>query len=123
MRDGGSMLTTMMKWSSLLALAGALFFWRANGGYAIFLQFVICGSACLVAFQAVQARRHLWAVAFVGLAIVFNPLMVISLSRSMFVSINVLCFAMFLTSLKALKAAPRLSMPSVTYPGPPNQSL
>lgn len=117
------MLTTIMKWSSLIALTGAMFFWRPGGGYAILLQFMICASASLVAIQAGQSRRHLWTIAFAGLAVLFNPLMVISLSPGIFAWINVLCFAMFLASLKALKAAPRLSMPSVTYPGPPNQAL
>ncbi len=117
------MLTTIMKWASLIALIGAMFFRRPGSGYAIGLQFVICASSSLVAIQAGQSRRHLWAFAFVALAVIFNPLIVISLSRGIFSWINVLSFAMFLVSLKALKAAPRLSAPSVTYPGPPSQSL
>ena len=117
------MLTTIMKWCSLVALTGTLFFWRPGGGYAIFLQFVICGSAGLVALQAARSRKHFWTVAFAGLAVLFNPLVVISLSASVFLWTNILCFALFLTSLKVLKANPKLSMPSITYPGPPNQSL
>jgi hypothetical protein len=30
-----------MKWTSLIALLGALFFWSPAGGYAIMLQFVV----------------------------------------------------------------------------------
>lgn len=117
------MLTTIMKWASLIALIGAMFFWRPGGGYAIVLQFVMCAGSSLVAIQAEQSQRHFWALAFAGLAVLFNPLLVISLSPGIFFWINALSFAMFLASLKALKATPRLSMPSVTYPGPPNQSL
>lgn len=117
------MLTTTMKWSSLIALIGALFFWRPAGAYAILLQFVICVSASLVALQAVQSGQHFWTVGFAGLAVLFNPVIVVSLSPGIFPWINVFCLAMFLASLKVLKARPKLSMPSVTYPGPPNQSL
>ena len=117
------MLTRIMKWTSLIALTGALFFWRPAGGYAILLQFVICASAGLVALQAAQSGRHFWAVAFAGIAVLFNPLVVVSLSSGIFPWINVLCLAMFLASLKFLEASPKLSMPSITYPGPPNQSL
>ena len=117
------MLTTIMKWCSLVALTGSLFFWRPGSGYAILLQFVICGSAGLVALQAAQSSKNFWTVAFAALAVLFNPLLVFSLSAGIFLWTNILCFAMFLVSLKVLKANPRLSMPSITYPGSPNQSL
>lgn len=110
----GLMLTTIMKWCSLIALIGALFFWHPAGGFAILLQFVICASASLVALQAVQSERHFWTVGFAGLAVLFNPVVVVSFSPGIFPWINVLCFAMFLASLKFLKARPKLSMPSIT---------
>lgn len=117
------MLTRIMKWTSLIALIGALFFWRPAGGYAIMLQFVICLSAILVALQAARSRKQLWAIAFAGLAVLFNPVITVPVSQSVFLGINVLCFAMFLASLMFLKTAPKLSMPSITYPGPRSQSL
>ena len=116
------MLTTIMKWASLLALIGALFFWRA-GGYAIMLQFVICLSAILVALQAARSGKQLWAMAFAGLAVLFNPVVIIPVPQSVFLWINVLCFSMFLASVKFLRTPPRLSIPSITYPGPRSQSL
>jgi hypothetical protein len=116
-------LTRIMKWISIIALIGAVFFWRPAGGYAIVLQFVICLSAILVAFQAVRSGKQLWAIAFAGLAVLFNPVVTVSVSRSVFLGINVLCLTMFLASLKFLKTAPKLSMPSITYPGPRSQSL
>jgi hypothetical protein len=116
-------LTTIMKWTSLVALIGALFFWRPAGGYAIMLQFVVCLSAILVALQAARSGKQLWAIAFAGLAVLFNPVVTVPVSPSVFLWINVLCLAMFLASLKVLKTAPKLSMPSITYPGPRSQSL
>jgi hypothetical protein len=116
-------LTRIMKWTSIIALIGALFFWRPAGGYAIMLQFVICISAILVAFQAARSGKQLWAVAFAGLAMLFNPVVTVPVSRSVFLWISVLCFTMFLASLKYLNTAAKLSIPSITYPGPRNQSL
>jgi hypothetical protein len=116
-------LTTIMKWTSLIALTGALFFWRPAGGYAIMLQFVICLSAILVSLQAARSGKQLWVIAFAGLAMLFNPVVTIPISQSVFLWINVLCLTMFLASLRFLKTAPRRSIPSITYPGPRSQSL
>ncbi len=117
------MLTTIMKWTSLVALIGALLFWRPAGGYAIMLQFVICLSAILVAFQAARSGKRLWTIAFAGLAVLFNPVVTVPVSQSVFLWINIVCFTMFLASLKVLKTAPKLSIPSITYAGPRSQSL
>jgi hypothetical protein len=116
-------LTTIMKWTSLVALIGALFFWRPASGYATMLQFVICLSAILVALQAARSGKQLWAIAFAGLAVLFNPVVTIPVSESVFLGMNVLCFTMFLASVRFLKTAPKLSIPSITYPEPPSQSL
>jgi hypothetical protein len=112
-----------MKWTSLVALIGALGFWRPAGGYAIMLQFVICLSAILVAFQAARSGKQLWATAFAGLALLFNPVVTVPISQSVFLWINVLCFTMFLASVKFVKTVPKLSIPSITDPGPRSQSL
>ncbi len=112
-----------MKWTSIVALMGAVFFWRPAGGYAILLQFVICISAILVALQAARSGKQLWATAFAGLAVLFNPVVTVPVSQSVFLWINVLCFAMFLASLKFVTTAPKLSIPSITYPGPRSESL
>jgi uncharacterized protein DUF6804 len=116
-------LTTIMKWTSLIALTGAPFFWRPAGGYAIMLQFVICLSAILVSCQAARSGRQLWVIAFAALVVLFNPLVTVPVSQSVFLWINMLCLTMFLVAVKFLKTAPKLSIPSITYPGPPSQSL
>ena len=117
------MLTRIMKCVSLMALVGALFFWRPGGGYAILLQFVICGSAVLVAFEAARSGKHLWTIAFAGFAVLFNPVVAVSFSRGVFLGMSVLCFTLFLASLRFLRTAPRVSIASVTYTEPRDQSL
>lgn len=112
------MPTGIMKCGSLMALAEALFFLRPGGGYAIILQFVICSSAVLVAFEAFRSGKYLWTIAFAGLAVLFNPVVAVSLSRGVLPGMSVLCFTMFLASLRFLRTAPRLSVASVTYTEP-----
>jgi hypothetical protein len=112
-----------MKWTSIIALLGAVFFWRPAGGYAIMLQFVVCISATLVALQAARSSKQLWVIPFAGIAALFNPVVTVPISRSVFLGISALCFTMFLASLKFLKTAPKLSIPSITYPGSRSQSL
>lgn len=117
------MLTIIMKWTALAVLIGALFFWHPTGPYAVLTQFVICGSAGLVAFQAARSRKHLWTIAFAGVAVLFNPIVAVSFSPGVFWWVNILCAAMFLASLRFLKTAPKLSVLSITYSGPRSQSL
>lgn len=117
------MLTRIMKWASLFVLMGGIFLWAPASNYAILLQFVICGSATLVALEAARSGKHLWTAAFVGLAVLFNPLMAVAFSHSVFPWVNALCFSMFLVSLIFLKTVPTLSIQSITYPEPRSQSL
>jgi hypothetical protein len=116
-------LTTIMKWTSLISLTGALFFWRPAGGYAIILQFVICLSAILVSRQAARSGKQLWVIAFAALAILFNPVVTVPVSRSVFLWINMLCFTMFVAAVKFPKTAPKVSIPSMMFPGPPRRSF
>lgn len=117
------MLTKTMKWTSLFTLIGAIFFWSPNSNYAVFLQFVICGSASLVAIEAARSGRHLWTAAFAGLAVLFNPLVTVAFSHAVFPGVAAFCCSMFLAALVFLRAAPRLSVASITYPGPRSESL
>jgi hypothetical protein len=117
------MLTKIMKWASFLALLGATFFWLPGGNYALLLQFIVCGSAGLVTLEAAKSGKHLWTAAFAGLAVLFNPLVAIPFSHAVFPWVAALCCSMFLAALLYLKAAPRLSLVSITYPGPRSQSL
>src|SRR6185369_16298280 len=117
------MFTKIMQWVSLLALIGAISFRAPAGNYAVPLQFLICGSASLVALEAAKSGKRLWTAAFAGLAVLFNPLAAVTFSHPVFPWITALCCSMFLAALMFLKAAPGLSMVSAAYPGPRSQSL
>jgi hypothetical protein len=68
------MLTRIMKLTSLFALIGAMLFWSPASNYAVLLQFVVCGSAGLVACEAAKHGKHLWTPALAALAVLSNPL-------------------------------------------------
>ncbi|WFU62692.1 DUF6804 family protein [Bradyrhizobium brasilense] len=53
-------------------------------GYYTFLRIVVCGFAGLVAFNswADDTVSPIWSVVFVGMAVLFNPLVPIYLSRA-----------------------------------------
>ena len=116
------MLTKIMKWKPLVVLLGAVFFWSPGANYGLLLQFVVCGGAGLVALEAAKSGKHLWTAAFAGLAVIFNPLVALTFFHAVFPWVAALCCSMFLAALFYLKAAPRLSLASITYPGPRSQS-
>ena len=61
----------MVKWLLIVVLLPAVF-WQNSEDYQRALQFVVCAGAILVALQAVRAEKYIWAVGFVGIAMLFN---------------------------------------------------
>ena len=106
------MITKVMKWVSLAILLPAVF-WPSSADYQLVLQFVVCGGALIVGWEAYRIEKHLWAVGFVAMAALFNPFQLWTLSPGMSFWLELLSIAMFLASLAVLKARPRFSMPSI----------
>ena len=106
------MLTYIMKWFSIAVLLLALF-GRSSAGYLLVLQFVVCGGALLVAWEAYRLEKHLWAIGFFAIALVFNPFQPMTFSSEMFLLLDLLSMATFLASLAVLKAQPKFSMPPI----------
>ena len=76
--------------------------------------FVVFAGALVVLVQAVNARKYFWAAAFFSLSALFNPMLPVMLSRSMFLLLGVSSLVLFTVSLSALKPAHRLSTSSIT---------
>ena len=108
------MLTYIMKWFSIAVLLLALF-GRSSAGYLLVLQFVVCGAAIMVAWEAYRSERQVWAIGFVAIAVLFNPFQSLTYSREMFLWLDLLSMATFLASLAVLKAKPKFSMALITY--------
>jgi hypothetical protein len=115
------MLTNFMKWvsSAVLLLAGL----RLATPYQVSLEIVVCVSALLVLTQAVRVGKYVWATVFLTIAVLFNPVVPMVLSRKTFLWLDWLCLMTFMVSLAALKMQPVLSMPSITNRVPAREAL
>lgn len=107
------MLTKIMQWISIAGLLLAVL-WRPSEDYQLLLQFVVCAGAILVAWEGYRSAKHLWAIGFFSIALLFNPIQPAAFSRAMFLWVDLICVGMFLVPLAALKRKPILSMPSIT---------
>lgn len=116
------MLTRIMKWFSIAVLLTAMF-WQPSEGLGVLLQMVVSVSAVLVVVQAVQARRYLWGIGFLSIAVLFNPVAPIAFSSEGYLWVNFVCLAMFAVSLAVLKTRPLISVAGIINPGRRSQSL
>ena len=84
-----------------LMLFGALGDWPY--GYFQLLRFVVCGVSAYVAFTAYTWEK-LWATWVFGvIAVLFNPLTPIHLSREIWQPIDFICAVLFIISIFILK--------------------
>lgn len=84
-----------------LMLLGALGYWPY--GYYQLLRFVVCGVSAYVAFMAYRRQRQ-WATWLFGfIAILFNPLAPIHLSRDIWQPIDLVCALLFAFVAFAIK--------------------
>lgn len=72
-------------------------------GYYQLLRFVVCGAASYIAFMAYNWQK-IWATWLFGfIAVLFNPLIPIHLSREIWQTIDVVCAALFVVVAIILK--------------------
>jgi len=126
------MITRIMKGISVLALLLG-FLWNLpafhqewsvrDGGYLELLNMVVCLTALLVVAQTFRAHKYFWAAGFVAIAVLFNPIVPVTLSRKMFLWLDSVCMMTFLVSLALWKRRPLLSMPPITNRTPGSESL
>ena len=94
-----------------LILAAAL---RLDGIPGIVLEFVVCGGAVFVMIEAGRSRKYLWVAAFALIAVYFNPVLPITLSRSAALPVVILCALAFLASLRCLGPVQKMSLATIT---------
>ena len=98
-------------------------FWVASPGVKVLLDILVCVGAITVAAEAVARPKYLWAAGFVAIAVLFNPIAPVALSRNVFLGLDVACLLAFLLSLAALRRQPMLSIPSITNRTPGSEAL
>ncbi|PYT35860.1 MAG: hypothetical protein DMG58_01025 [Acidobacteria bacterium] len=68
------MLLKTMKWGSIVGLLLAAISWNAGANYRLLLDLVVSVGAIVVVRHAIRARQYFWASAFVGMALLLNPI-------------------------------------------------
>jgi len=68
-------------------------------GYYQILRWVVCACACFGAFVGMEKERHGWMGTFAVIAVLFNPILPIHLSRELWQPIDVIAGIVFLCSL------------------------
>jgi len=95
--------TDFMKYFIILAilmLFGAIAEWPY--GYYTFLRWITCISSILVAFQAFEKNIDWAKVVFIVIAILFNPLAPIYLSRNTWVPIDIITAILFIFAIRII---------------------
>jgi uncharacterized protein DUF6804 len=118
-----SMLTAIMKWVSIAILLLGFFEnlpvgsqeWSVrNGGYLELFNMLVCLSALLVVAEGFRGHKYFWASGFVAIAVLFNPILPVALSRKMFLGLDSVCILTFLVSLALSRGQPLLTVPSIS---------
>ena len=114
----------VVKWLCVAALFVAFVLWQWIAAYEFPLRAVVCAGAAVVAVQAFHSAKHLWAICFLAIALLFNPAIpVLPLADRLGLAAIVLAAAAFAVSLTKLKSLPLLSIPSITDRNPGSESL
>jgi hypothetical protein len=116
------MFTKVMKWLSIMALLLGMFL-TSSTSFRIGLEMVVCVAALVVTAQALRTHKYFWAIGFVATAVLFNPIVPVTLSHKAFLLLDLVCIGTFLISLGVLRWDPTLSIPSITGRTPGSTSL
>ena len=114
------MHTKIMKWIAIATLFLAVL---GIVSQRAVLEIVVCVSGLLVVTQAIGASKYSWAVGFLAIAVLFNPVLPLPISGNAFLLLEWVCLAAFLVSLAVLRIQPTLSVPSITSRAPRSESL
>ena len=116
------MLTKVIKWSAIAALIGGILS-RSLSDWGLILQFVVAAAAGVVLTQAATMRRYVWMALFILVACLFNPVVPVPFSNSIFGIVSALAVLLFFFSLQLLQPKARLSVASITDRMPGSESL
>ena len=74
--------------------------WTAQGGgYMELLALFVCVASVLLLVKAAVHGKYFWAVAFLAIAVLFNPFNLFTLSRMTFLILDAVCVGGFVISL------------------------
>ncbi len=113
-----------MKWVCIVALVGAALLTPSNWGARSMLNLIVCCGAVVIVNQAWRTSQWSWVVAFVAVALAFNPLEpLLPAYRTGHYLLLALTTLLYASSLFAFRGSPVLSIPSITDRTPGSESL
>lgn len=115
------MFAKILKTVAVVGLLTGLF-WRSQN-YATLLSFFVCVAALVVVGQAIQSRSPIWIAIFLAVCALFNPVFPVAMPRNAYLITDIVCAALFVSSLLLLKTMPRMSVLSITDRTPGSESL
>ena len=118
------MLTKITKFVSvgILLFAGMLWHYAAND--QLLFGSIVCAGNIVAAYHALRTQKRLLACEFLGVGLLFNPLVPIFRPADNLSLLAVwISIALIVTSLVTFKTQPLLSIPSITDCDPRSQSL
>ena len=117
------MLTKIIHVVSLgiLLLTGMLWHYAANA--QLLFDSIVCAGSVLAVHHAIRAQKRLLAWEFLGIALLFNPLVpVIRPADNLSLLAVWIVIVLIVASLVTFKTQPLLSIPSITIRNPGSES-
>jgi Family of unknown function (DUF6804) len=118
-----NMATKMSKWCAIAALLTLVVLWRSSDSRTLIAGFLVCAAAVVTMVQATRVRKYVWILVFLAVTVLFNPLVPLLFSRTVFLMLYLGCLTTFLLSLRMAVPTARLSMASITGRTPGSESL
>lgn len=78
-----------------------------DGGYMELLALAAFSAALLLVAQTALGGKYFWTVAFAAVAVLFNPVAPLTLSRTTFLALDAVCIWFFILSLTLSWREPR----------------
>jgi hypothetical protein len=102
-------MTRIMKWLSVTMLLLAVL-QLPVASHPVLLAMVVCATGLLFVAQAVRAGKYSWALGFLVIAVLFNPVIPIARSGRDALWLNGIGLAAFLAAAVAFKGRPSLTV-------------
>jgi hypothetical protein len=100
-------------WVAITMLALLMAFRNPSLDYETLLQVVVSAAACGVAWQMGKEGKYVLAAAFAAIAVLFNPLVPLTLSPEVFPWVGLTSVVMFVHALDLVKPTERMPLASI----------
>ena len=117
------MFTKIIEFASVAVLLVAGILWPYAAQQPLLFHAILCGGSLLAVYHASRAQRRFMAWEFLGVALLFNPLLPLFRAGDSSLLPVWISIASIVACLTALKTRCLLSIPSITDYNPCRESL